>query len=103
MQDPAIAVRITKNGQIPLPKQVLEELGLTPEQEVRLVQRGGELVIQPITTNLARQTDAETILRRAKLRAAALAGQVSSKEAWDIYDRAADALGQALRDGQPED
>ena len=103
MQDPTIAVRITKDGQIPLPKQVREELGLTPEQEVRLVQRGGELVIQPITSDSPQATEAETILRRAKLRAAALAGQVSSQEAWDIYDRAADALGQELRDGQPED
>ena len=102
MEDPAIAVRITKNGQIPLPKRVREKLGLTPEQEVRLVQRGGELVIQPVTTDSSRQNDVETILRRAKLRAAALAGQVSSREAWDIYDRAAEALGQALRDGQPE-
>lgn len=103
MQDPAIAVRITKNGQIPLPKQVREDLGLTPEQEVRLVQRGGELIIQPITSDSPRATDAETILRRAKLRAAALASQVSAKEAWDIYDRAAEALGRALRDSPPED
>jgi bifunctional DNA-binding transcriptional regulator/antitoxin component of YhaV-PrlF toxin-antitoxin module len=102
MEDPTIAVRITKDGQIPVPEQVRRDLGLMPQQEVRLYRRGGELVIQPVTPDLSRQEQIETILRRAKLRAATLAGQVSSEEAWDIYDRAAAALGQELRDSQTE-
>jgi len=102
IKDPAIAVQITEDGQIPLPEQVRKDLGLAPLQEVRLVKRGGELVIQPVTPHRSRQEQIETILRRAKLRAATLAGEVSSEEAWAIYDRAAAALGQALRDSQPE-
>jgi bifunctional DNA-binding transcriptional regulator/antitoxin component of YhaV-PrlF toxin-antitoxin module len=102
MEDPAIAVRITEDGQIPLPEQMRRELGLVPLQEVRLLRRGGELVIQPLTADLSRQEEIETILRRAKLRAAALADQVSSAEAWAIYDRAAAAVARALRDSQPE-
>ena len=102
MEDPAIAVRITEDGQIPLPEQVRKELGLAPLQEVRLLKRGGELVIQPVTADLSRQEQIETIIRRAKLRAAALAGEVSSEEAWAIYDRAAAALAEALHDSQPE-
>jgi bifunctional DNA-binding transcriptional regulator/antitoxin component of YhaV-PrlF toxin-antitoxin module len=102
MTEPTIVVRITKDGQIPLPEQVRKELGLVPQQEVRLLKRGGELVIQPVPSDPSRQEQIETILRRAKLHAAALADQVSSEEAWAIYDRAAATLGQALHEGQPE-
>lgn len=102
MEDPAIAVRITDDGQIPLPDQVRRELGLEPQQEVRLFKRGGELVVQPVTASPSRQEQIATILRRAKLRAATLAGQVSSAEAWAIYDQAAAALRQELHDDQQE-
>jgi bifunctional DNA-binding transcriptional regulator/antitoxin component of YhaV-PrlF toxin-antitoxin module len=45
MNDQTIAVKITEDGQIPLPEEVRRDLGLMPQQEVRLVRRGRELVI----------------------------------------------------------
>jgi bifunctional DNA-binding transcriptional regulator/antitoxin component of YhaV-PrlF toxin-antitoxin module len=102
MEDPIITVKIAKDGQIPLPEQVCKEIGLAPLQKVLLVKREGELVIQPVTTDLSRQERIDAILRRAKICAAALAGGVSAEEAWAIYDRAAAALGQALHDSQPK-
>ena len=88
-------VKITENGEIPLPEDLRKELGLTPLQEVRLLKRGDDLVVQSLTTEALLQERVEAILRRAKLRAAALAEQVTVDEAWAIYDRAAEALGQA--------
>jgi bifunctional DNA-binding transcriptional regulator/antitoxin component of YhaV-PrlF toxin-antitoxin module len=88
-------VKITENGEIPLPEDLRKELGLTPLQEVRLLKRGDDLVVQPMTAEALLQERVEAILRRAKLRAAALAEQVTVDEAWAIYDRAAEALGQA--------
>jgi hypothetical protein len=44
----------------------------------------------------------ETILRRAKVRAAALAGEVTVDEAWAIYDRAAEAPSQAFQERSSE-
>jgi bifunctional DNA-binding transcriptional regulator/antitoxin component of YhaV-PrlF toxin-antitoxin module len=88
-------VKITENGEIPLPEDLRKELGLTPLQEVRLLKRGDDLVVQPMTAEALLQERVETILRRAKLRAAALAEQVTVDEAWAIYDRAAEALDQA--------
>lgn len=102
MEDQAIAVRITENGEIPLPEQMRKELGLVPEQEVRLLRRGKELVIQPITDESSRQEQIEAILRRAKLRAAFLSPGLTEQEAWAIYDQAADRLGQAIRQTEPE-
>ena len=88
-------VKITENGEIPLPEDLRKELGLTPLQEVRLLERGDHLVVQSMTAEALVQERVETILRRAKLLAAALAEQVTVDEAWAIYDRAAEALGQA--------
>jgi len=89
--------KITENGQIPLPEDLRKELGLSPLQEVRLLRRGGDLVVRPMTADALLQERVETILRRAKVRAAALAEEVTVDEAWAIYDRAAEALGQACR------
>ena len=88
-------VKITENGEIPLPEDLRKELGLTPLQEVRLLKRGDDLVVQSMTAEALLQERVEAILRRAKIRAAALAEQVTADEAWAIYDRAAKALGQA--------
>jgi len=88
-------VKITANGEIPLPEDLRKELGLTPLQEVRLLKRGDDLVVQAMTAQALLQERVEAILRRAKLRAAALSEQVTVDEAWAIYDRAAEALGQA--------
>jgi len=41
--------KITENGQIPLPEDLRKELGLSPLQEVRLLRRGGDLVVRPMT------------------------------------------------------
>ena len=68
----SVAVKITEDGQIPVPEQLRRDLGLSPQQQVRLVARGKELVVQPITDDQSRQTQVEAILRRAKLRAAVL-------------------------------
>jgi hypothetical protein len=59
------------------------------------LKRGDDLVVQSMTAQALLQERVEAILRRAKLRAAALAEQVTVDEAWAIYDRAAEALGQA--------
>jgi bifunctional DNA-binding transcriptional regulator/antitoxin component of YhaV-PrlF toxin-antitoxin module len=88
-------VKITENGEIPLPEDLRKELGLTPLQEVRLLKRGDDLVVQPMTAEALLQERVDAILRRAKIRAATLAEQVTADEAWAIYDRAAEALGQA--------
>jgi hypothetical protein len=47
-----------------------------------------------MTADALLQERVETILRRAKVRAAVLAEEVTVDEAWAIYDRAAEALGQ---------
>ena len=88
-------VKITANGEIPLPEDLRKELGLTPLQEVRLLKRGDDLIVRAVTPEALLQERVEAILRRAKVRAAALAEQVTVDEAWAIYDRAAEALGQA--------
>jgi len=88
-------VRITAKGEIPVPEDLRKELGLSPLQEVCLLRQGDDLVVRPLTSDARLQERVETILRRAKLRAAALAEQVTVDEAWAIYDRAAEALGQA--------
>ena len=102
MDNQTIAVRITEDGQIPLPEQVRKDLGLVPQQEVRLLRRGKELVIQPVTGDASRQEQVEAILRRAKLRAAFLGQDLTEQEAWAIYDQAAAVLGQAMQETQPE-
>jgi bifunctional DNA-binding transcriptional regulator/antitoxin component of YhaV-PrlF toxin-antitoxin module len=88
-------VQITENGEIPLPEDLREELGLSPLQEVCLLRLGDDLVVRAIAAETRLQERVEAILRRAKLRAAALSEQVTVDEAWAIYDRAAEALGQA--------
>ena len=98
----SVAVRITEDGQIPVPEQLRQDLGLSPQQEVRLYTRGRELVVQPVTDDTSRQKQIEAILRRAKLRAAVLSEDLTDKEAWAIYDQAASALGQAVRETLPE-
>ena len=100
MAEPFIA-RITEKGEIPVPEDLREELGLSPLQEVRLLRSGDDLVVRPITSEarlqekMQVQERVEAILGRAKVRAAALAEQITVDEAWAIYDRAAQALGQA--------
>jgi bifunctional DNA-binding transcriptional regulator/antitoxin component of YhaV-PrlF toxin-antitoxin module len=91
----AFVAKITEKGEIPVPEDLRKELGLSPLQEVRLLKRVDDLVVQPVTAEALLQERVEAILRRAKLRAAALAEQVTVDEAWAIYDRAAEALGQA--------
>ena len=91
----AFVAKITEKGEIPVPEDLRKELGLLPLQEVRLLKRGDDLVVQAITAETLLQERVEAILRRAKLRAAALSEQVTVDEAWAIYDRAAEALGQA--------
>jgi len=102
MSRSSIAVKITPEGQIPLPAELQEALELRPLQEVRLFKRGQELVIRLTTAKVPLQERVEAILRRAKVRAAALAGEVTTAEAWAIYDEAASALGQALQ-GSPSE
>jgi bifunctional DNA-binding transcriptional regulator/antitoxin component of YhaV-PrlF toxin-antitoxin module len=87
--------KITEKGEIPVPEGLRKELGLSPLQEVRLLKRGDDLVVRAVTAEALLQERVEAILRRAKLRAAALAEQVTVDEAWAIYDRAAEALSQA--------
>ena len=94
--------KITENGQIPLPEDLRRELGLLPLQEVRLLRRGDDLVVRPMTADAALQERVEAILRRAKVRAAALAEEVTVDEAWAIYDRAAEALSQACQERSSE-
>ena len=91
----AFVAKITEKGEIPVPEDLRKELGLSPFQEVRLLKRGDDLVVRAVTAEALLQERVEAILRRAKLRAAALAEQVTVDEAWVIYDRAAEALGQA--------
>ena len=65
------------------------------------MKRGDDLVVQPVTADarlherVQVQERVDAILRRAKLRAAALAEQATADEAWVVYDRAAETLGQA--------
>ena len=94
--------KITENGQIPLPEDLRKELGLSPFQEVRLLRRGDDLVVRPMTADAALQERVEAILRRAKIRAATLAEEVTVDEAWEIYDRAAEALSQAYQERSSE-
>jgi len=55
-----------------------------------------------MTADAALQERVEAILRRAKVRAAALAEEVTVDEAWAIYDRAAEALSQACQERSSE-
>jgi bifunctional DNA-binding transcriptional regulator/antitoxin component of YhaV-PrlF toxin-antitoxin module len=103
MSESPIAVKITKDGQIPLPEQLLRDLGLAPLQKVLLFRRGDELVVQPVSTSTSLREWAEAILLQAKVRAAALASEVTMDEAWAIYDRAAAALEQVLEEGSSAD
>ena len=98
----AFIAKITENGEIPLPEDLRRELGLAPFQEVRLLRRGEDLVVRPITADAALQERVETILRRAKVRAAALVEEVTVDEAWAIYDQAAEALSQACQERTSE-
>ena len=91
----AFVAKITEKGEIPVPEDLRKELGLSPLQEVRLLKRGDDLIVRAVTPEALLQERVEAILRRAKVRAAALAEQVTVDEAWAIYDRAAEALGQA--------
>lgn len=98
----AFVAKITENGEIPLPEDLRKELGLSPFQEVRLLRLGRDLVVRPMTADVRLQERVEAILRRAKVRAAVLAEQVTVDEAWAIYDRAAEALDQACRERSSE-
>lgn len=91
----AVVAQITENGEIPLPEDLRKELGLLPFQEVRLFRLGDDLVVRLVAAGASLEQRTEAILRRAKVRAAALAGQVTEDEAWAIYDRAAESLDQA--------
>ena len=91
----AFIAKITEKGEIPVPEDLRKELGLSPLQEVRLLRQGDDLVVRPMTSDALLQERVDAILRRAKVRAAALAEQVTVDEAWAIYDRAAEALNQA--------
>ena len=92
------AVKITADGQIPLPAELREALGLGPSQKVHLFRRGTEIVIRLAADETSLQERVETILRRSKVRAAALAGEVTEAEAWAIYDKAAAALRQDINE-----
>ena len=96
------AVKITESGQIPLPEDLRKELGLLPLQEVRLLRQGRDIVVRPMTAETLLQERVETILRRAKVRAATLAQEVTVDEAWAIFDRAAEALSQAGQETSSE-
>ncbi|RLC71519.1 MAG: hypothetical protein DRI52_05060 [Chloroflexi bacterium] len=98
----AIAVRITADGKIPLPKKLQQELGLEPLQEVNLSSQGDVLIVQRSGSEIATQDRATSIVQRAKVRAAVLAGELTRAEAWAIYDEAAVALRQALQQNQRE-
>jgi bifunctional DNA-binding transcriptional regulator/antitoxin component of YhaV-PrlF toxin-antitoxin module len=97
----AFIAKITEKGEIPVPEDLRKELGLSPLQEVRLLRQGNDLVVRSMTSDARLQEQMQVqervnvILRRAKVRAAALAEQVTVDEAWALYDRAAEALGQA--------
>ena len=77
----AFVAKVTENGEIPLPEDLRKELGLSPLQEVRLIRLGRDLVVRPMIEDVRQQERVEAILRRAKVRAADLAGQVTVDEA----------------------
>lgn len=59
-------MRITSKGQVTIPMEIREELGLLPETEVRFRVRGNTAIIEKVRGEVARGTRGSALVARLR-------------------------------------
>ena len=97
MTELTVSVKLTENGEIPVPEELRRALRLAPYQTVRLRQVDNRLLVEKEQAGPKKLRErAALIVKEAKLQAARDVAAMTSEEVWAAYDASAKAVRKAL-------